>query len=259
MAAHIRNKLSIGLLLASLMLVTGPAAQALASAQVRLINARGGSPVALQVTVKGSKTSAGSALGYAQVGALANVPAGNAQFSVGGKSVTKRLADGKSYTVVALPKNSIEVLRNGSGAAGQARVRVVHAAPELGMPDVKLGQKTVAQAVKFRSATAYLTVDPGAYPLAVTKPNGGATLFRTQLSLAAGTATTVVVAGGGGNPERLVVTNDATMTPNGAPHTGFGGLASGGGAPWLLALLAALVAGSLGGATQLARARRGRL
>lgn len=259
MALRGRNTLYIGLLLASLMLVTGPAAQALASAQVRLINARGGSPVALQVAVNGNKTSAGSALGYAQVGALANVPAGNAQLSVGGKSVTKRLADGKSYTVVALPKNSVQVLRNGSGSAGNARVRVVHAAPELGSPDIRLGQKTIAQGVKFRSATGYLTVDPGSYSLAVTKPNGGSTLFRTRLSLAAGTATTVVVAGGGGNPERLVVSNDATMTPNGAPHTGFGGLAGGGSAPWLLALLAALVAGSLGGGAQLARARRARL
>jgi uncharacterized protein DUF4397 len=258
MALRGRNTLSIGLALAFLMLVMGPAAAALASAQVRLVNARGASGVSLQVAVNGQKTAAGSPLGYGQVGALANVPAGSAQLSVGGKSVSERLADGKSYTVVALPKNGVEVLRNGSAKPGQARIRVVHAAPELGMPDVKLDQKTIAQGVKFRSATGYLTVDPGGYSLAVTKPNGGATVFRTRVALAAGTATTVVVAGSGGNPERLIVVNDGTVMPKGAPHTGFGGLAGGGGAPWLWALLAAMLAGSLGGAAQVTRARRGR-
>jgi hypothetical protein len=150
------------------------------------------------------------------------------------------------------------VLRNGSPAPKQARVRIVHAAPELGMPDIRLGQKTIAQGVKFRSATGYLTVDPGTYPLAVTKPNGGSSVFSSRVSLAAGTATTVVVAGSAGNPERLIVANDGTVTPNGAPHTGFGGLATAGTASWLYALLAALVAGSLGGAAQLARTRRAR-
>ena len=161
MALRGRNTLFIGLALAILMLVMGPAAAALASAQVRLINARGGSAVSLQVSVDGKKTPAGSALGFAQVGALASVPAGQAQLSVGGNSASKRLADGESYTVVAMPKGSVEVLRNGSGTAGQARVRLVHAAPELGTPDIKLGQKTIAQGVKFRSVSGYLTVDPG--------------------------------------------------------------------------------------------------
>src|SRR3954469_16452990 len=199
MALRGRNTFYIGLAIATLMLVMGPAAQALASAQVRLVNTRGGSPVSLRVSVNGNPTAAGRALGYAQVGALANVPAGKARLSVGGKTVTKRLANGRGYTVVAMPKGSVEVLLDGSATAKQARVRVVHAAPELGMPDIKLGQKTIAQGVKFRSATGYLTVDPGSYPLAVTKPNGGDTVFHARVSLAAGTATTVVVAGSGGN------------------------------------------------------------
>jgi hypothetical protein len=259
MALRGRNRLYIGLSLAFLMLVMGPAAAALASANVRLVNARGGSPVSLQVSVNGQKTPAGSAVAYAQVGALASVPAGNAQLSVGGKSVTKQLSDGKSYTVIAMPKNSIQVLRNGSATGKQARVRLVHAAPELGMPDVKLGQKTIAQGVKFRSVSGYLTVDPGSYTLAITKPNGGATVFHMRIALAAGTASTVVVAGSAGNPERLVMVNDDTVTPAGAPHTGFGGLAKAGTASWLYALLAALIAGSLGGgAAQFARTRRSR-
>lgn len=258
MALRGRNTLYIGLALATLMLVMGPAAAAFASAQVRLINVRGASAVTLEVSVNGQKTAAGSALGYGQVGALANVPAGSAKLTVGGQSASKQLASGESYTVIALPKNAIQVLHNGKAAAKQSRVRIVHAAPELGTPDIRLGQKTIAQGLKYRSVTGYLTVDPGSYNLAVTKPNGGATAFKGNVSLAAGTATTVVVAGTGGNPERLVVANDDTVTPKGAPHTGLGGLADGGTAPWLYALLAALIAGSLGGATQHLRARRAR-
>ena len=43
MAPRVRNKFLIGCALAVLMLAMGPAADALASAQVRLVNARGGS------------------------------------------------------------------------------------------------------------------------------------------------------------------------------------------------------------------------
>jgi hypothetical protein len=258
MALRARNTPSIGLAAAFLILVMGPAAEASGSAKVRLVNARASAAVTLQVSVNGKRVSAGSGVGYGLVGALADVPAGQARLSVGGKSVSERLAEGDSYTVVALPHSGVQVLHNGSASARQSRVRIVHAAPELGTPDIRLGRRTIAQGVKFRSATGYLTVDPGAYTLAVTKPNGGATVFKGRVSLAAGTATTVVVAGTGGNPERLVVANDNTVTPAGAPHTGFGGLAGGGTAAWVYALLAALVAGSAGGAAQLARSRRTR-
>ena len=259
MALRGRNTPCIGLGIAFLMLVMSPAAAASGSAQVRLVNARGGGLAALAVSVEGQSAATGSGVGYGQAGALASVPAGQARLSVAGSSATRRLADGESYTVVALPRNGLRVLRNGSASPAEARVRIVHAAPELGMPDIRLGRRTIARGVKFRSASPYLTVDPGSYALAVTKPNGGATVFHARVSLAAGTSATVVVAGSAGNPERVVVANDDTVTPPGAPQTGLGGLAAGGGEPpWLFALLAALAAGSLGGAAQLARSRRAR-
>src|SRR5215212_6782980 len=98
-----RNTPLIGLAIAFLMLVMGPAAEAFGSAQVRLVNARGGAPVALEVSVDGKKTSAGSGVGYGQAGAMASVPAGQARLTVAGKSTTKKLQNGESYTVVAFP------------------------------------------------------------------------------------------------------------------------------------------------------------
>ena len=112
MALRVRKTLYLGLVLAALMLVAGPAAGALASAQIRLVNARGGSAVSLQVSVGGKKVTAGSAVSYGQAGALAAVPAGQAKILVGGQDVTKQLANGRSYTVVALPSKAVEVLTN---------------------------------------------------------------------------------------------------------------------------------------------------
>src|SRR3954453_15236613 len=260
------TRIGIGLTLTILMLVAGPAAKALASAQLRFVNARGGDgAVGLRVAAGGQSTSAASAEPYGQAGELVSVPSVDAKLSLsGGASPTLKhtLADGASYTVVALPKGSkgtaLEVLRNGKAIAGQAKLRIMHAAPELGSPDVRLGKGTIAQGVKFRAATSYLSVEPGSYQLGVAKPGAGKVLFQMPVSLAAGTATTVVVAGSGGSPEKLIQVSDSTVTPAGAPHTGFGGLAHRGERKLLAALLAALGAGALGGGAQLGRRRRSR-
>ena len=246
-------------LIATVMLVTVPAATAWADARVRVVNASGGSDgVSVVVDVGGNKTPIGNSVPFGQASEFVSTPAGQAQFSVqGGKgSASETLTDGASYTVIALPKDALQVLENGKARARVSRLRVVHAAPELGEPDIRIGKRTIAQGVAFKTATKYLTFDPGAYELAVTKPNGGATVFSKQISLSAGSAMTVVIAGSGGSAAQAIAVDDATVTPAGAPHTGLGGLARGGGAHWLLALLAALVAGTLGGGTQLRRARR---
>ena len=245
---------------AAVMLVVGPVASALGAAQVRLINARGGADaVSLEASVGGQTVEIGAATPFGQASEFTDVPAGDAEFSDGGdKPATETLADGKSYTVVALPRDALQVLSNGKARAGEARLRVVHAAPELGSPDIQIGNRTVAQGVEFRAATKYMTFDAGSYPLAATKPGGGDAVFSDVVELAAGTANTVVIAGSGGSPTQAISVQDAAFTPPGAPDTGLGGLADED-APWAMALLAALFAGALGGAARLAHARRTRL
>lgn len=248
-----------------MMLVTGPAASALASAEVRFVNARGGSDsLGLEVTVAGQTTPVAAETPFGEVSEPVAVPPGDAKLTVtgDGTSLDKPLADGASYTVVALSGQGeppgLKVLRNGTAAEARSKLRVLHAARELGEPDIQLGGRTIAQGLGYRLDTGYLGVDPGAARLAVARPNGGDPVLEERVSLAAGTATTVIVAGSGGSETRLIEINDATVTPPGAPHTGFGGLAERD-TPWVLALMAALLAGALGAAARTAHVRRSRL
>lgn len=253
-----------------MMLVAAPAASALASARVRLIDARpGDGTVQLDVMVAGQQITAGDDARYGQVTPYANVPAGAAQLELSGAGKangSRQLAEGVSYTVVAIAKGSdgfaLKVLRDADAKAGKARLRVLHAAPELGSPDLRLGRRTIAEDVGFKTATPYLSVDPGAYSLGVARPGSKKAIFEDDVSLSAGSATTAVLAGSAGARERVIVATDDTVSPAGAPETGLGGLAladrDGGTPPWLLAALAGLLAGALGGGTQRVLLRRGR-
>ncbi len=119
-----------------------------------------------------------------------------------------------------------------------------------------LGKRTIAEDVAFKAASPYLAVSPGSYQLAVVRPGSTTPIFSQQISLSAGASSTAIIAGSGGARERVIMATDNTLTPAGAPQTGLGGLASGGGSPWLLVALAALFAGAVGGVTQLSLARR---
>src|SRR4051812_1613485 len=264
------SRVVIGLTLVIVMLVGLPAASASATAKVRLVNARAGSAaVGLKVVVG---TAAPPEIGeatYGQVTPYVNVSPGSAQIAISGLSAeqggseaqtTEQLVDGERYTAVALAKGpkgfQIEVYHDGDARPGKARLRVLHAAPELGSPDIMLGQRKIAENVAFRAASPYLTVQPGSYTLSVVKPGGSSAIFEQRITLSAGVASTAILAGSGGARERLIMATDETVTPAGAPETGLGGLADGDGPPWLLVALAALFAGALGGVVQLSLARR---
>jgi hypothetical protein len=262
---HIGPQVTIGLFLAALMLVGGPAASAFGFAKVRLANARPGSgSVGLKVVVGGAAPPQVGPATYGQVTPYVKVSPGRAQIALTGggsaNQLTQTLTDGGNYTAVALAKGSkgfaLKLYRDGHARKGTARLRVIHAAPELGSPDLKLGQRSVAEKLAFKEATPYISEPPGSYNLAVTKPGGSMPIFQSQVSLSAGVATTAILSGSGGAPEKVITATDDTLTPAGAPETGLGGLAGRGGHPWLLIALAAGLAGALGGAWQLALARR---
>jgi hypothetical protein len=261
---HIGPQVTIGLSLALLMLVGGPAASAFGFAKVRLVNARPGSQsIGLKVVVGGAAPPQVGPAAYGQVTPYVKFSPGSAQIALTGGSanqLSQTLNDGANYTAVAVAKGSksfaLKLYRDGHARKGTARLRVIHAAPELGSPDVKLGQRAVAEKLAFKQATPYLSESPGSYDLAVTKPGGSTPIFHQSVSLSAGVATTAILSGSGGAPEKVITATDDTLTPAGAPQTGLGGLAGQGGHPWLLIALVAALAGALGGAWQLALARR---
>jgi hypothetical protein len=267
---HNGSRFVIGLSLAILMLVGGPAASALATAKVRLVNARpGGHAVSLKIIQGTAVPPTFGDAAYGQVTPYVKVPPGSAQITISGLSsstggaqaqTTEQLEDGHSYTAVALASGSkgflLKIYRDGRALGGKARLRVIHAAPELGSPDVRLGQRTIAEKLAFKDATPYLSMAPGSYALSVVRPGSSSAIFTKQVSLSAGAATTAIITGSGGAPAMVITATDDTKAPAGAPETGLGGLARDGGPPWLLAGLAALLAGALGGAAQLSLARR---
>ena len=172
-----------------------------------------------------------------------------------------RLEDGSAYTIVAVPKGKsaeLKLFADGSPTAGKARLRLIHASAELGMPDAKLNGKTVAEYLEFGEATPYWTVAPGTYELEIQNPENGDDVMDPQnAALSAGTSWTGVVIGGGGEKARTVLLSDLVSAPTAAPQSGFGGLIDGEGPPWGLAALAALLAGTLGGLTRRALSARG--
>jgi hypothetical protein len=237
----------------------GPAATALAQAKLRLVNA---SPEAQELQLQVGGTDVGGPAAFGQVTPYAPVGSGAVQLELKDQQATaqEQLRENARYTAVAIPKGKdgieLKIYKDGAAKPGDSRLRVVHAAPELGSPDIRLGKRTIAEAVAFKEATPYLVVSPGSYTFAVVRPGGSEAVFDKRVALPAGSTTTAILAGSGGAPGRVILASDQSVTPAGAPETGLGGLAEGGRAPWLLVALAALLAGAAGGIAQLSLVRR---
>ena len=235
------------------MLVVAPVGTADA-AELRFVHAAPGQePATLEADGK-----PGAEVAFGEVGDYVRVPNGTVTLALGELESEEELTGGR-YTAVAWRRGDgveLSVFRDGPAKAGRARVRAIHAAGELGEGDIQLDGEALARALPPGEASDYRTVEPGTYGVEVTRPGGsGSPLAESEVTLAAGTASTAIVVGSGGQPVEIVVTDDAVSAPSEGPATGLGGL-DGDGAPWAVALLAALCAGALGGAAyRLARRR----
>src|SRR5437763_500297 len=246
------------------MVVAGPAAESWADASVRFVNAVPGAGAA-ELTVNGGP-AVGGTIGFGQISSYFGVSAGSHEISLKSGSKTGAtahvdLVNGQRYTIVAMAQGKKAQLRpytDGAPRPGKARIRMIHAAPELGSPDVRLGKRPIAEEVSYTAATPYLTVSPGTYTLEVMKPGDGSgkpIVEKPGVALSAGTTSTAFLLGSRGEATRVVVASDGTSSPAGAPKTGLAPLASGG-RPWAAILGIALLAGLLGGTLQLVAARR---
>ncbi len=245
-----RLSLRSGVLLAGITAALVAPSAALGDAQVRFIHTV---PMLGPASLSVDGTSVGTA-GYAKATPYVTVSSGKARLvvSMNGKPVLHArhaLASGGRYSIVAEAAKpaALHVYRDDGAKAGVARVRIIHAAPELGRPDLTVDGKVVAKRVPYTTATRYWGLPPGTHTVAVTNPSSGKPVIApAKVPLAAGTASTVLVVGSGGEKVDPVLVTDADTAPSSAPETGLGGLARSSGPDWPLALLAAIGAGVAG-------------
>lgn len=201
--------------------VAGWPAQALAKAIGRFVHAVPGAGAA-KLTLTGSGTpSPLGRTGFGEASPYAPIPTGPITWRLTGADSGKLLASGHArlspgaYTVLAIPhRKGVELrfFRNVAGARDAARVRLIHAAPELGSPDLRLGNRVVARGVRFTQSTPYLHVAPGTYSVAATPPGSAdRVVFRDGVRLDRGTAATGIVLGTAGQRAQILVLADRTL------------------------------------------------
>ncbi len=158
--------------------------------------------------------------GFGQSTPWTSLPSGRFTWTLTGAG--KTLATGTSsvgngaYDMVFLAKASgvsLGVYRARAGQPGTSLVRVIHAAPELGAPELELDSKVVVKSLSFTRATPYLSVSPGVHSLAAMKTGDTAPLLSLKgVRLHPDVAYSGVVIGSRGQQVRVL-----TLTDRGGP------------------------------------------
>lgn len=193
-------------------------------ALVRFVNATAGAPA---VDVWSGDAKAFPNVSYRTVTAYRTLPGERHEFKVrrAGQDTAEPLAesseglgDGKHYTVVALKKDdgsvTIHTFKDEMTmpAVGKAKVRVIHAAPNVGDIDVLRASGDLFDGVDFDSATDYKEVASWRGALLVRKDTGGGYVLRLDnVKLQANRMYTVIVTGG--KKGEAVVVEDEPAQP----------------------------------------------
>jgi hypothetical protein len=195
-------------------------AQSLAKALVRFIHAVPGVGTATVAVNTGSGDQTLGSIGFAQATSWRSIRSGGFHWILTGAG--KTLAQGSAtvgtgaYDVVVLEKDMKVVLgvyRAQGGRAGTSRVRVIHAAPELGSPELQLDGKTVVDSLGYTAVTPYLSITPGVHTLGAMRRGDSTPLVSgAKMRTMTGDAYSAVVLGTRGQRVRVV-----TLVDRGAP------------------------------------------
>lgn len=197
-------------------------AESLAAALVRFVHAvPSAGKVTVEITQAGSTRSVG-AINFAQTTPWRSVRSGQFEWALvaGGKTLAHGSATVGSgaYDLVLLAKPlngvSLGVFKAQGGQSGKALVRVIHAAPELGTPQMRVDSKLAVPSISFTQATPYLSLAPGVHTLSATPAHSKVPLLSAKMTLAAGTAYSEIVVGSQGQQVRLapLVDRGAALT-----------------------------------------------
>lgn len=174
------------------------------------------------------------------------------------------VATGKAYTVAGVGRYADLGLRVipddlSAPAAGQSKIRVVHASLRAPVLDVVgVDGATIAGAVQFPNTTDYQQVDAGAFALSLRAPGGVQT--EADVDLAPGSVNSLLVLDakpGGLETELRVDAKGGAVVPAGGVDTGAGGTSGTGRPSYGLIGLAAAVLAAGAAAAALAGSRRG--
>lgn len=191
-------------------------------ALVRFIHAVPGVGTATVNLDTGSGMHPVGSVGFGQVSGWLSLRSGSFKWALtsGDKSLvhgSATLGDG-AFDVVVLDKKSgigLGVYRAQAGRPGSSLVRVIHAAPELGSPELTLDSKLAVKSLSFTAATPYLSVSPGAHVLGAMKPGTSTSMVPGgRVTLKQGVAYSAIVVGSRGQMVRVV-----TVIDRGAPLT----------------------------------------
>jgi nucleoid-associated protein YgaU len=198
-------------------------AEALAKALVRFVHGVPGAGLAtVEVRFGSGQTKLGT-VSFGQSTAWRSIRSGSFHWTlIGSRGST--LAQGSAtigsgpYDIVALAETKgvvLGVYKAQAGKAGTSLVRVIHAAPELGSPQLELDSKVVDQSLSFTHATPYLSVNPGVHSLSAMRPGDSTPLLSVKgVKLKPDVAYSAIVLGSRGQMVRVV-----TVVDRGAPLT----------------------------------------
>lgn len=196
---------------------------ALARALVRVFHAVPGVGAARVQFTFGSQTVDLGTIAFAQSTQWHSVRSGSFVWKLLG-SGGKVLATGNStvgsgaYDIVVLAPSqgvSLGIYKASAGRPGTSLVRVIHAAPELGSPELKVDTKIVDTSLAFTQATPYLSLSPGVHSFAAMRAGVSTPFLKVSgVHLASGSSYSAIVMGSRGQRTRVVL-----VTDRGAPLT----------------------------------------
>ena len=198
-------------------------AESLAKAVVRFVHGvPGAGRAAVEVDFGSGETKLGT-VSFGQTTPWRSVRSGRFHWTLVG-SGGSTLAQGSAtigsgaYDMVALAETKgvvLGVYKAEAGKPGTSLVRVIHAAPELGSPQLELDSKVVDQRLNFTQATPYLSVNPGVHSLSAMRAGDSAPLVSVKgVKLVPDVAYSAIVIGSRGQMVRVV-----TVVDRGAPLT----------------------------------------
>lgn len=195
-------------------------AQSLGRALVRFVH---GVPGVGRATVDVDDGTGGQAVGtvgFAQSTAWHSIRSGRFRWTLqgGGKTLASGSAsvgDG-AYDIVVLERQMkvwLGIYKTVAGKPGTSLVRVIHAAPELGAPELTVDGREAVRSLAYRQATPYVSLPPGAHTLGAMRPGDSTPLVSgAQMSVRPGKAYSAIVVGTRGQRVRVV-----SLVDRGAP------------------------------------------